>query len=348
MTNPPTVRYLAEICGVSPATVSMALRNHPRISAATTKRVQAAAEEAGYQRDPRISELMTHLKQAPSRRQRETLAWITVCDRPETLTSPYIAEVYRGMEAQARLLGYRVDRFNISDTQGIPAKKMEKILLSRGIRGVVFGPLMERKYKIPMEINSFANIAASFVNHGIPISTSMPHHVQNMRLCLHHIQELGYTRPGLYLNPEMDDRVEHRSRGAFLANTGEGSSFEVGEVLRENAKGDQLHDWIRTHRLDVLLTTERDALSWLRKRGVSIPRDLGFLALSANPYAYPEPVSGVNEHPEVIGAFALDLLQGQLHRNDIGPTPFPKEVMYEGSWTGNHTVRRVQPPKSLR
>ncbi|MEX2607060.1 MAG: LacI family DNA-binding transcriptional regulator [Kiritimatiellia bacterium] len=336
-----TLRDIAKACGVSPATVSLALRNHPRISKATTHKIQETADKMGYQRDARISELMTHLQQNAADRSPETLAWITVCDKPTTLTNAYLVGLFEGMKAQAERLGYRVDSFNISEKQGMPAEKVEKILLSRGIRGVVFAPMLEGNLTLPLCIDAFANITASFKNHGIPISTALPNHCQNMRICLRHIRDLGYTRPGFYLHPDLDEREDHRWRGAFLADTGKGSPFACGKVLRDYVNGKDLAAWIRKHNVDVLLTTERDSLPWLREQGYSFPEDLGFAALTANPGWYPEPVSGINEHPEVLGTFAVDLLQGQLHRNNKGPTAFPKEVLYDGAWTGNFTVRRV-------
>ncbi|HOS42311.1 MAG TPA: LacI family DNA-binding transcriptional regulator, partial [Armatimonadota bacterium] len=43
-----TQRDVAEHCGVTVGTVSLALREDPRISRATTQRIQAAAKELGY------------------------------------------------------------------------------------------------------------------------------------------------------------------------------------------------------------------------------------------------------------------------------------------------------------
>ncbi len=47
-----TVRDVARVAGVSPATVSNVLSNHPRVATATRERVQAAMTELGYQPNP--------------------------------------------------------------------------------------------------------------------------------------------------------------------------------------------------------------------------------------------------------------------------------------------------------
>jgi LacI family transcriptional regulator len=43
-------------------TVSLALRNDPRITVETRDRVQALAKRAGYQPDPHVAELMGRLR----------------------------------------------------------------------------------------------------------------------------------------------------------------------------------------------------------------------------------------------------------------------------------------------
>ena len=50
-TKNPTQRDLAAACGVSVATVSLALRGHPRISAERRAAIVSAAEELGYRLD---------------------------------------------------------------------------------------------------------------------------------------------------------------------------------------------------------------------------------------------------------------------------------------------------------
>jgi DNA-binding LacI/PurR family transcriptional regulator len=51
-----TTRELAKLAGVSSATVSLALRNHPRISAATKARVSRLVRKHNYVVDGRVTE----------------------------------------------------------------------------------------------------------------------------------------------------------------------------------------------------------------------------------------------------------------------------------------------------
>jgi DNA-binding LacI/PurR family transcriptional regulator len=48
MEKPATKKFIAQVCGVDPATVSLALNNHPRVAARTRLRIQAEARRLGY------------------------------------------------------------------------------------------------------------------------------------------------------------------------------------------------------------------------------------------------------------------------------------------------------------
>src|SRR5688500_7570900 len=73
----PTLRAIAAQAGVTHATVSMAHRNHPRISLKTRQRVQRLARRLGYCPDPEVAKLMHHLRMKHKPNFRSTNAAIT-------------------------------------------------------------------------------------------------------------------------------------------------------------------------------------------------------------------------------------------------------------------------------
>lgn len=68
VTNTPqpvvTLRAVARRVGLSLATVSYALRAHPKITLATRDLVSAAAIELGYRPNSRVAGLMAHIRSA--------------------------------------------------------------------------------------------------------------------------------------------------------------------------------------------------------------------------------------------------------------------------------------------
>src|SRR5688500_3309706 len=83
----PTLRMIAQRAGLSGSAVSMALRTHPRISAATRERVQRIARELGYRPDPDVAKLMNHLRLRHKPRFNVSLVALTTI--PENEERPY-------------------------------------------------------------------------------------------------------------------------------------------------------------------------------------------------------------------------------------------------------------------
>jgi DNA-binding LacI/PurR family transcriptional regulator len=75
-----TLRDVAASTGHSAATVSRALRGDRRITEAVRKKILRAAQKLGYRRDPKLAQLMSHLRLSKRRSFQGTLAWITNLD----------------------------------------------------------------------------------------------------------------------------------------------------------------------------------------------------------------------------------------------------------------------------
>jgi LacI family transcriptional regulator len=69
------LQAVARALGVSRSTVSLALRDDPRISDATRRRVRRAAEDLGYTANPLIATLMSTLRRGVGK-QTVTMAHI--------------------------------------------------------------------------------------------------------------------------------------------------------------------------------------------------------------------------------------------------------------------------------
>src|ERR1043165_7947044 len=79
MTPPgrPTTREIAALVGVHQTTVSLALRNHPRIPLATRHRIQQAAQNMGYHQGARSTALMHRRRLRRTQRQAEVIDYIS-------------------------------------------------------------------------------------------------------------------------------------------------------------------------------------------------------------------------------------------------------------------------------
>src|SRR5829696_6510312 len=104
-----TFRQIAKASGLAVATVSYALRNDPKIPAATIARVHATAEEMGYRPNPRVAALMAHIRRARPVATGERIGFIWLA-RP----GAYV-RTHQGARQRAEQLGYELEDFAVRD-----------------------------------------------------------------------------------------------------------------------------------------------------------------------------------------------------------------------------------------
>ncbi len=131
----PSLRRLAGLLGLSVATVSLALRDSPRIRAETTRRVKALAGRMGYHSDPVVSEGLSRVRRGTF--YRETLAWC-LDEAPEDLF--WLATLFQATRDYGRRLGYQIEFFELGKPDAVSLRRKAAIWKARGIRGVFLGP----------------------------------------------------------------------------------------------------------------------------------------------------------------------------------------------------------------
>ena len=133
-----TVRAVAAAAGVSAMTVSLALRNHTRITAATRPRVQKVASTLGYRPAPQVAKLMHHLRVRRKPGYQATIGALTTVRIGDE--NPYLAEIIRSARQRADELGYGFSLFQCPEETG-PLPTLQRVLRSRGVEGVMLLPM---------------------------------------------------------------------------------------------------------------------------------------------------------------------------------------------------------------
>ena len=123
-----TIIDLAEMCNVSPSTVSLALNNSPRIKDATRAKVLDAAEKSGYQPNVNARGLVS--------KSSKILA-VTVPPLSHVFADIYFGEIISGFYDQAFSEGYKV-LLDIAQADYIGRKEHLGILQPRRADGSVF------------------------------------------------------------------------------------------------------------------------------------------------------------------------------------------------------------------
>ena len=338
MASKTTLQDIADRAGVHRSTVSLALRDHPRISRDVRDRVQAIARELDYRINPLVAALMQ------SRRSGRTtkdivLAFVTSYPtrdgwRPAQHNRP---DFFPGAEARARDFGYRLEPFWCKEP-GVSPRRFCDILANRGITGMIVGRLPPGLRSLELDWSRFSCVAL-----GMTLREPRLHHVtenhfstvaQAMRRCL----ERGYKRVGFVFS-EADDspRVGDRWLGAFLRNQLAWPKQDRVALCPGNPVDEAgFSTWMREERPDAILATHtRPVLAWLERLRLRVPDDVGIIDLENRPDS---PCAGIHYDPAKIGALAVEMLVGLMHRNETGVPEDPHEVLLNGHWREGSTL----------
>lgn len=343
MPDKATLQDVAKQTGVHRTTVSLALRDHPRIPRATRERVKAAAARLGYQINPLVAALMQSRRLGRAVKH-VTIAYVTNYasrygwkplhhDRPD---------FFPGAVSRARELGYNLEDFWLAEPGMTPGRFCD-ILTTRGINGLIIGRLPPGQNSLALDLSRFSCVAL-----GMTLQSPVLHHVTEnhyetvahaMQRCL----DRGYRRVGFVFSEANDSpRVGDRWLGAFLRQQ---LAFPAKDRLApcpEIPAGEQVFArWFRRNRPDALIATHaRPVLGWLKRMKVSVPRDVGIIDLEDHPQL---DCAGVYYDPAKIGGLAVEMLVGLLHRNETGvPDTNQHEVLLTGEWREGRTL----PPRT--
>ncbi|MGC3990301.1 MAG: LacI family DNA-binding transcriptional regulator [Chthoniobacteraceae bacterium] len=194
--KPPITLYdIAEKVGVSYVTVSLALRNHPRISKARCEEVQRVAQEMGYRPNAMAAALASRKWDMARKDTGAVIAWLNLWPEPKRLRNHQEFNGYwQGAERAANKFGYRLEEFVVNTE--MPLQRVEKVLWNRSINGILIPP----HPRLP-EWGNFNWDRFSVVRFGNSITAPLVHSVTsdqaaNAILAFHKMREKGYQRIG--------------------------------------------------------------------------------------------------------------------------------------------------------
>lgn len=320
-----TLKDIARQAGVDPSAVSMALRNHPRISVATRARLQALAKKMGYRQDALLSALSRHRSSPGSR---SVIAWLDNHDTGKELAHySFYHEVLAGAHARAEELGFSLEKF-LLNTPGMTSARLHTILRTRQIRGMLVAPQPQGRSAIDMRWEEFTPVT---VGHGLQhprLHSIAPNQYRQMRMMLAEIRALGYRRIGLYIDTTFDMRCDNHWQAGFWTDYHNLPARDRVPVLAYDGmkKRDpaRLESWIKRYRPEVIIIGGNTEADLSAADGVEVVYHTVF---SSEPER-----AGINENGFLVGATAVEVLVGMLARNESGVPAHPQRVLIEGFW----------------
>jgi LacI family transcriptional regulator len=336
-----TIKDIARECGVSHTTVSLALRDHERISLATKKRVREMAERLGYRRHPMLSALMANLSQSHPSTAAVPLAALYTHTESAVDGNDYHRVVWQGMQERAGELGFKLDRF-FFDQKKMTAKRVSQILVTRGIRGVVIPAFLWAGGHLSIDWDEFCVISVGYSMLRPNMHRVCPDQYRAIRMALRELRHLGYTRPGLVLNEQSDVRTLNLWRSGFYGLEYGGKRRGVVPVLETEAINETLLlQWYKKYKPDVIISSDLEIVGPLQKSGLDFPKDIGLISLDLRDNG--KAIAGINQNGKLVGAAAIEQLVQLLYYNESGIPEFPRVLQIPSIWRdGESVVKQVE------
>jgi len=348
----PTLNTIAQLAGVSAATVSLALKGHPSITKPTRDKVLKAAKEVGYERDANLSKLMSYLRHSHLRRDYPVIAYINNAPQREFFrVNASNRQLVQGLHNRATELGYKVEEFWVSSEKGgYKLKSLPRILRARGIQAVIIDPHDNMHYD-DLDLSHFACAAtcAYDVTHP-PIHRATLYREETIYEAVRHLHRAGYKRIGFVVKHFEDDDLDlirpfvagYLSYQAWDADPKDVIPYFSGPLGSKWDHG-AAAKWLKANRPEVILAMDMRIRETLEREGLRVPEDVALAYVDWVPEQ--GPLAGIHNRRDRTAAHALELVDAQFRRNERGYPEMAKVVFVRGFWVPGATV--PEPARSL-
>jgi LacI family transcriptional regulator len=343
-----TLADVAAAAGVHVTTVSLALRNHPRLPPETRERLQALARKMGYAPDPLLRALVAYRGRTMERRAPSTLAYVTNWDTmwgwKKVTAHPNFHE---GARKKAEELGYKLEHFWVREP-GLTHGRLSGILHARGINGVIVASHQrEGGDELHLDWDQFSAVKIDYFPHKPDLHNVTNDQCSVIRLAMQRVIAAGYRRIGFVMHRGWNYSVDHLWSAGFLCEQANLATRDripmlqfpdaepIEDWMSESKTDvivplDRLKEWIERYEPEVIISKASFVLPRLQELKLRVPRDVAFVDVFLD--NFDGSMAGVRQNYETVGALAVEILAGQLHHNKFGVPQIPTTTFVEGTW----------------
>jgi LacI family transcriptional regulator len=342
-----TMLDVAKGAGVHVSTVSLALRNHPKIPVARRKELWQLAIKMGYRRDPLLQTLIAYRTRTFSRRNPPTLAYVTNWDTRfgwQNITAH--PQFYLGAKERALKLGYNLEHFWLGEP-GLHSKRLSQILRARSINGLIIASHLPDPRPAPeFEWRHFSAVKIDHMPHRLTLHNVTNDHLGIIRLAVKRVAAAGYKRIGFVMSRGWNDCANAQWSAGFLSaqsilpearrlpilmfSPKPGGSSSPMRDFHPVVDAAEFARWFREHRPDVILSKSSFVAPALKQLGLRPPSPVAFVDLFLNDTT--GETAGVRQNHELVGATAVEILAGQIHHSKVGQPAVATSTFVEGTW----------------
>jgi DNA-binding LacI/PurR family transcriptional regulator len=334
-----SLRDIAKKLDLSHSTVSLALRDHPRISEPVRRKIRETAEAMGYRPDPMLAALAHYRQGKVQPAMQAVIAWVNCWPKPEKLRSYHEFDLYwKGALASAEKFGYRLEEF-ICGPQ-CPPRRIETILRTRNISGILIPPQPASPDWGDFSWQDFSAVRFGRSCRTPAVQVVTADQVANTMLAIKKIRERGYERVGFATGKKTAERGALFKAGFLMAQSELPQGLRLPVLVLDDAvtygdQSKQLADWMKKHTPDAIMTEMSEMRGMLERIGYRVPQDVGLVAesvLDGNADA------GIYQNPEEIGRVAFLVVMSLINDNARGVPPIFRQVLVSGEWRDGSTL----------
>jgi len=341
--SPPTLREVAARAGVSHTTVSLALRNDPRIPSLTAGRIRKVARAMGYRANLQLSAHMNRVRLRHAPTAPEVVAFLSGGPHAEEWRSRYAQKsFFRGASARGEQLGIRLEPFWLGEN-GARASRTCAVLLARGIRAVVLVPFPRPFYATKFEWQKFVCMALGFSYIGMAINRVQHRHFHGAYAAFENLTRLGYRRIGLAIEEDENRRSDKNWLAGYLCAQHQIEGDKLPPFITKSHEDiAALRQWLDRTQPDAIIGVHPELLAAIKALGRKVPQDVAFASLDVHVFDSQQGhrTAGIDQRQATIGSLAMDHLVGQMYRNEYGFQTPPVFSMIDGQWINGTSAPR--------
>jgi DNA-binding LacI/PurR family transcriptional regulator len=343
-----TLADIAARSGVHVTTVSLALRDHPSIPAATRNRIKAVADELGYRRDPMLDALNFHRARQGKQLRLTGSAFVVHAGASRLFGgNAYQPLVWEGAKAAAAAHGHSLEIFAVGRGNLAPAR-LNGILRARGITGILLSTFEIDIDQLDLDWNQFSAVKIECLHLRPHIDCVSNDQLQVARHAMQRLRALGYRRIGLATAREDQTRLgESFGMGVLIEQASLSESEVVPPLffgLDEVPKLPQvIKAWVEANRVDAVISNWNELFDVFRQAKMRIPEDVAFAPLDVPPTM--RQVAGVVQNHRLVGLRAMEQLAIMAESHQRG-VPEAQTITYiPGYWQDGTTAPARQLPR---
>ncbi|MCC5807672.1 MAG: LacI family DNA-binding transcriptional regulator [Opitutales bacterium] len=337
----PTLKEIARCVGVSVNTVSLALRESPRVSEKTRRRVKEAAARTGYRPNPYVSALMSAVRRNRRAPPAATLAFLgehelSYCQR----VHPYIYRFFAGARARAEEQGYGVDFLAVGD-RPYGRGRLSDILYSRGIQGVLSTWINPELPSLDLEWSRFASVVIGLGETTAPVDRVENDQLHSADETVERLIAAGHRRIGMVFGWKNAHRplFERYSMAFRQALFRHGRPTRDAVYAPEEYSLEGFRRWLERFSPDAVVGIHSQRMKDLVSLGYAVPAQISFACCDLWDADLAAGIAGIRYRYEAVGAHSVDLLTGMIRRNQRGCPELPTLTTLPGEWVDGKTIR---------